>query len=118
MIYKGTVSDGVQLFIRALDSLEAAPLTTQGPTPRAPFPSPDGAWIGLIEPTPITLKKVPITGGPALTICPLDGASRGATWLPDDTIVFATAVTTTGLQRVPASGGQPSGTHDTGSRAR
>jgi len=108
VIYKGTAGDTSQLFIRALDSVEVTQLTSQGPAPRAPFPSHDGAWVGFLETTPITLKKVPITGGPALTICPLDGASRGATWLPDDTIVFATALTSTGLQRVPASGGQPS----------
>jgi len=107
VIYKGTAGDSVQLFIRPLDSVEVTPLTP-GLSARGPFPSPDSAWIGFIEPTPITLKKVPITGGPALTVCPLDGASRGATWLPDDTIVFATALTSTGLQRVAAGGGQPS----------
>jgi serine/threonine protein kinase/Tol biopolymer transport system component len=117
VIYKGTAGDTVQLFIRRLDSVEVTPLTTHGPSARAPFPSPDGAWVGFIEPTPITLKKVPITGGPALQICTLDGASRGATWLPDDTIVFATALTSTGLQRVAAGGGQPT-TLTTPDRAR
>jgi serine/threonine-protein kinase len=34
----------------------------------------------------------------------MDGGSRGATWLPDDTIVFATN-TPMGLQRVAAAGG-------------
>ena len=46
-----------------------------------------------------------ITGGPPVTIATLDGNSRGATWMPDDTIVFATNATATGLQQVAAAGG-------------
>ena len=37
----------------------------------------------------------------------LDGAPQGATWLPDDTIVFGTNNPSTGLQRVSANGGTP-----------
>ena len=107
VIYKAAAGGDMQLMIRPLAALDATPLTAPGPTPRAPFVSPDGAWVGFIEPSPITLKKVPLTGGPALLICPLDGASRGATWLADGTIVFGTALTVTGLQRVSAAGGQP-----------
>ena len=51
------------------------------------------------------LKKVAVTGGPAVTLATLDDASRGATWGPDDTIIFATSNLTTGLQRVAAAGG-------------
>ena len=56
---------------------------------------------------PVTLKKVAITGGPALPLCRLDGASRGATWGDDDSIIFATAAPSTGLQRVSSAGGEP-----------
>ena len=72
--------------------------------PRAPFVSPDGQWVGFVDGTSV-LKKVAITGGPPFTIASLDGMSRGATWTPDDTIVFATNATTTGLQQVAAGGG-------------
>ena len=34
-------------------------------------------------------------------------APRGATWAPDDTIIFATNNVSTGLQRVAAAGGPP-----------
>ena len=51
------------------------------------------------------LKKVAVTGGPAVTLATLDGAPRGATWGPDDTIIVATSNATTGLQRVAAAGG-------------
>ena len=57
--------------------------------------------------SPVTLNKVAITGGPALRICALDGSSRGATWGDDDSIVFATNSTATGLQRVSSAGGEP-----------
>ena len=50
--------------------------------------------------------KVAITGGPPITLASLDAASRGATWAPDDTIIFATSNPATGLQRVSAAGGR------------
>ena len=50
--------------------------------------------------------RVALTGGPAITITQVDGPVRGTTWPDDDTIVFATANGTTGLQRVAASGGE------------
>ena len=77
-------------------------------TPRGPFLSPDGQWIGFFDPgAPVRLKKVAITGGPALTLCCLDGPSRGATWGDDGTIIFATSAPSTGLQRVSSAGGEP-----------
>ena len=53
-----------------------------------------------------TIMRVALTGGPAVTIAQVDGPVRGVTWLDDDSIVFATANGTTGLQRVAASGGE------------
>jgi serine/threonine-protein kinase len=72
-----------------------------------PFFSPDGKWIGFTA-TDGTLKKVALTGGGApLTLCRgLMLPSYGATWGPDDTIVF-TPDNYSGLWQVPASGGQP-----------
>ena len=73
--------------------------------PRGLFVSPDGQWIGFVDGTTV-LKKVAMTGGPAITLATLDGGfSRGATWAPDDTIIVATNNATTGLQRVAAAGG-------------
>ncbi len=109
IIYKGSAasgSTGSQLFVRALDTLEPTPLTGPG-APRAPFASPDGKWIGFVEPGPVTLKKVAITGGAFVPLTPLDGASRGLTWDEGATIIFATAAPATGLQRVSSNGGEP-----------
>jgi serine/threonine-protein kinase len=68
--------------------------------------SPDGQWVGFVNGNTI-LEKVAITGGPPVTLARLDGVPRGATWDSDDTIIVATSVAATGLQRVPAAGGTP-----------
>ena len=69
---------------------------------RFPFISPDGRWIAFhVGPE---IRKVPISGGPASTICRLNGNPRGASWGDDDFIVFGAP---NGLQRVAASGGEP-----------
>jgi serine/threonine-protein kinase len=93
---------GTQLFVRALDALEPTAVFTGAP--RGPFVSPDGQWIGFTDGATL-LKKVSVTGGPAVTLATLDGGSRGATWGPDETIVFATGNPATGLKRIGASGG-------------
>jgi len=93
-----------QLMVRAIDALDAVPL--RGITgARSPFLSPDGRWVGFF--TNNELRKVSIAGGPPVTLCPIVGAPRGASWGPDDTVVFATADPTNGLRRVAAAGGTP-----------
>ncbi len=71
------------------------------------FMSPDGQWVGFFDGN-TALKKVAITGGPAVTLTPTDGtAPRGATWSEDGTIIYATQTPTTGLQRISSAGGPP-----------
>ena len=94
-----------QLLVRALDRLEPEVLSGLG-APRGVFVSPDGQWVGFFDGA--NMKRVALTGGPPLTITRIDGAgSRGATWGPDGTIVYATDAASTGLQRVSAAGGDP-----------
>ena len=104
LIYVG--NNGTQLFVRALDALE--PVSVFTGSPRGPFVSPDGEWIGFVD-GGNALKKVAMSGGTAVTVTTIDGPTpRGATWGPDDTIIFATTNPSTGLQQVPASpGGKP-----------
>jgi serine/threonine-protein kinase len=98
--------DRRQLRFRRLDQLDATTLvdgTSDATSPYHPFFSPDGKWIGYATPT--ELRKVPTSGGTPLTLCKVQ-RSRGAAWLPDDTIVFS-ATPASGLSRVSASGGEP-----------
>ena len=92
-----------QLMVRAIDQLDARQLP--GIFALGVFFSPDSRWIGFFTPT--ELKKVSITGGPAITLGPVTGASLGASWGDDNTIVFATNDPRTGLWRVSADGGEP-----------
>ena len=105
IVYPAMV-DGRQLVVRGLNELEATPLDGLGDNPNGPFVSPDGNWVGYFN-RGLALAKVSILGGPSLTICESPGgAGRGASWGPDDTIVFATTAPS-GLWRVPAGGGEP-----------
>jgi eukaryotic-like serine/threonine-protein kinase len=92
------------MYVRALDQLEARRLEGLE-NPRTPFLSPDGKWVGFFG-EPNVLKKVTLNGGPAVTISKISGGPRGASWGPDDTIVFATNDPATGLFRVSAGGGE------------
>ena len=98
------VSQGQQFYIRQLDQLEAVPL--RGGVGINPFFSPDGNWVGFRGAlADDTLKRVSILGGTPATLVEDLGGIAGATWGPDDTIVFATAAAN-GLFRVSAAGGE------------
>jgi serine/threonine protein kinase/WD40 repeat protein len=104
----GTPPADVGLWVRAIDQLDAVQL--RGLTaPLSPFISPDSQWIGFdsFSVNIHTLMRVSMTGGPPIPICRLPGALRGASWGPNDTIVFATTDPMTGLLSVPAGGGEP-----------
>jgi serine/threonine-protein kinase len=91
-----------QLYARAMAQLSATLITgTSGGD--NPFFSPDGQWVGFGADG--ELRKVPLTGGPAVTLCKAV-ALFGASWGDDGTIVFATE-RNGGLWRVPAAGGTP-----------
>ncbi len=105
LVYVG--ANGASLFVRTLDQLDATPLAGLNAA-FGPFVSPDGQWIGVYDGASApALKKVAITGGPAVTLGRPDGPTRGASWGADGTIIFATISATTGLQRIAAAGGEP-----------
>jgi len=98
-----TVNGQSELWVRDLDSLTARPLPgTDGAYD--PFWSPDSRFIAFFADG--KLKKVDVTGGPALSLCNTSsaGTARGGSWSKNDVIVFANA-NATGLFRVQASGG-------------
>jgi hypothetical protein len=109
LVYASGAAGESRLMVRAIDQLDAVPLG--GITgASSPFFSPDGRWIGFFSGAlGGELKKVSITGGPPVSLSRTQRNSGGASWGPDDTIVFATlpSATNIGLLRVPAAGGEP-----------
>jgi len=89
------------LYVRALDQLEPVLLSSAA---RSPFFSPDGQWVGFVENNK-QLSKVALTGGPSVRIGELAHSLRGASWGSDDSIVFGTSNSSTGLFRISAAGG-------------
>ena len=101
LIYVG--NQGTQIFVRALDALAPAAVFTGAP--HGLFVSPDGLWIGFADGLGV-LKKVGITGGPAVTLGTIDtSGTSGATWGPDGTIIVATNSVESGLLRLSATAG-------------
>jgi eukaryotic-like serine/threonine-protein kinase len=92
-----------QIYLRALDSLEAKPIpSTEGAT--APFFSPNGQWIGFFASG--KLKKISVSGGAALILG--DAAySGGASWGSQGMIAFTPTVNVSALEQVPDAGGTP-----------
>ena len=95
-----------RLYRRALSSFESTPISgTEGG--QAPFFSPDGTWIGFATETAI--KKVPVGGGAAQTICD-EPLVNSADWGTDGMIYFTLRSGGTSgnalLARVPATGGK------------
>jgi eukaryotic-like serine/threonine-protein kinase len=103
IVYVG--SNGTRLFVRAIDELEPVAIAS-GRGLRGPFVSPDGQAVGFFD-AEQHMMRVSISGGPAIPIVNrIDGTnSRGASWGRDDNILFATSISSTGLQRVNAGGG-------------
>jgi serine/threonine-protein kinase len=95
-----------QLYIRALNQLDAVPLRKTGGENRAfgrePFFSPDGKWVGFWQDG--KLRKVLVDGGTPVDICQAD-IPFGATWSDENTIVYSGG--TAGIFRVSPNGGEP-----------
>ena len=102
IVVTGTSGGVWVLYRRAIDQLEAAPIRgSEGG--QSPFYSPDGRWLGFF--TNKELKKIPAEGGPATLLAPV-GYRFGASWGPDQTIVYA-STESSDLMVVPATGGTP-----------
>ena len=88
----GSAKGRFQTYVRKLNQSEAVPLSgTEGAWPD--IFSPDGQWLLITEwmAAPRMLKRVPLAGGPAITIGEWPGAAPGGvTWGPDDTLILGT----------------------------
>src|SRR5262245_10486293 len=103
LVYTARMTNDSMIYSQSTDQLDAVPIRgTEGGS--APFFSPDGQWIGFLS-SDHKLKKVPAGGGAPLTLCDVNNIF-GATWLPDDSVIFRPG-TNAGLWRVSAAGGTP-----------
>jgi len=103
LAYMEITGDIPTLALRMMDQLDPKPMPE---TPGA-FPefSPDGQWIAYFSPrAPYQLKKMPSSGGTAITLSDYSGTGRGLSWGDDGYIVMDGAK---GLMRVSSSGGTP-----------
>jgi eukaryotic-like serine/threonine-protein kinase len=91
-----------QLYLRAMDTLEAKPIPgTEGAV--NPFFSPDGEWVGFFAGG--KLKKISVSGGAEVTVGDAS-VPRGASWGSQRMIAF-TPTALSALQQVPGAGGTP-----------
>ena len=102
MVIAASDKDGQRLYRRSLDRLDPTPLagTERG---SSPFFSWDGQWIGFFADG--RLKRIPAAGGASVDVAAAPGFSSGASWGPDDRIVFAYGADSH-LHVVPAEGGR------------
>jgi Tol biopolymer transport system component/predicted Ser/Thr protein kinase len=101
LVVAATDNQGRRLYLRKIDELTASPLSgTEGAA--SPFFSPDGRWIGFFADG--RLRRVPADGGAPVDIAEAAGAPVGASWGPDDRIVF-TCGWRSPLYMTSASGG-------------
>jgi serine/threonine protein kinase len=109
LAFAATGSDSIaRLWIRDLDSLEVRVLSDSHPATIkysgiVPpfFWSPDSRFIGFQAGG--KLAKIEISGGPAQTLCEVQGSVVGGSWNREDVIVFADSAR--GLMQVSAAGG-------------
>jgi serine/threonine-protein kinase len=92
-----------ELLTRRLDQEKATELAgTEGAY--SPFFSPDGYWVAFFGGG--KLKKIPVEGGAAITLCNSPNVGRGGSWGEDGNII-ASLNNVGVLSRIPSSGGTP-----------
>ena len=101
LAYNVQTGNSSGIWVRMLDQPGGKPIPgTEGGL--RPFFSPDGQWLAYFTDRVGGLKKVPVTGGPAIALC--DSARWfGGSWGEDDRIIFSGS---SGLMRVSAAGGR------------
>jgi Tol biopolymer transport system component len=95
-----------RVFVRALSDLQARPVAgaEDATGVNTPVFSPDGQWIAFYSSEAGAIKRVPVTGGTALTICAAS-TPLGITWQSSGIVYSDTA--TGAVMKVAATGGVP-----------
>ena len=95
----------LQLYLRAMDTLDSTPIPGTEEVSASPFFSPDGQWIGFFSQRDRQLKKIAVSGGAPVTLSDTNNPrGSSAVWGTDDTIVWGQLE---GIMRVSANGGTP-----------
>jgi len=102
MVFGAVRGNRQQLYLRHLDQIDATPIANTDDA-QNPFFSPDGRWVGYWSGG--ELKKVPLGGGPPVTLCKFPEPPYGASWGSDDRIVLGRL--RGGLWQVAAAGSMP-----------
>jgi len=101
VVYAAESEAGRQLYRRSLAHFDATPIRgTEGAL--MPFFSPDGKWVAFGNDTLTEIKRVPLSGGEAFTVC---SQCADGHWGDDGSIVFD--LDNVSLSRVPEIGGEP-----------
>jgi Tol biopolymer transport system component len=103
--YTAMSDSRASLHVRSLDQTETRVFAGTGSV-YSPFFSPDGEWIGYLDPVANEVKKISVQGGQPIVLAPLGAPPLGGTWLDDGTIVFSSGRNPS-LFRVPEAGGTP-----------
>ena len=104
VVYRTRVGERYLTKLRSLDSLESQVLYENLNGVGSATFSPDGAWVVFSDNGEI--KRVPLTGGPALTVSKTGGRLDGLALTDDGFIIFGSRQSS-GLLRVPVAGGTP-----------
>jgi Tol biopolymer transport system component/tRNA A-37 threonylcarbamoyl transferase component Bud32 len=105
IIFSGTDSVGMRLWMRRIDEPRARPLPGTVDGLNATF-SPNGEWVAFIS-SVSEIKKFRVGGGDVVSVCRFDSRSAAVSWGPNDEIFFETIGPALGIHRVSANGGVP-----------
>ena len=108
LVYAGPMPDsrpGSMLWLKRREHHAATPIP--GTTAAQTFAiSPDREWIAFTSGS--QLKKIPVSGGTAVTlVAALVAPMWGVAWVDDETIVYGHSPGFPGLARISPSGGEP-----------
>jgi Tol biopolymer transport system component len=105
LVYRASRGTAVHLFRRAIDEFDAT-IVPGADAALYPAFSPDGAWMGFIEPSVMerAIKKMPAGGGPAQTLATSRVSPRQTTWTKDGHLLWAAQDGS--IVSVPANGGE------------
>jgi eukaryotic-like serine/threonine-protein kinase len=105
IIFSGTDSVGMRLWIRRIDEPRARPIPGTMDGLNATF-SPNGEWVAFYS-TVSEIKKFRVSGGDVVPVTRFDSRSAALSWGPNDEIFFETIGPSLGIMRVSANGGVP-----------